>query len=151
MTKFYPVSLIVFLAVMAGAIVTSGGSVLLVLNWPSFLMVVVTAVILALGNFRLSEMGRYFRLGARREPVSRREAMDAISFFDALTRYIIIAGILGTLTGTIVMLANLGDVTRLGSGAALALITILYALIIHIGVVVPFRTGARRKLAELEE
>jgi flagellar motor component MotA len=135
---------------MVGAVLTSGGSVLHMLNWPSFVMVLVTALILALGNFRVAEMGGYFSMGMRRDRVSRREALDALAFFDALGRYVITSGILGTLIGAIVMLANLGDVTRLGSGAALALITILYALIILIGVVVPFRTGVRRKLAELE-
>jgi flagellar motor component MotA len=151
MTKFYPIAFILFLAICAAAVVMSGGQLAFIVSIPSLLLVVVTAIVLSLGNFSVGEIGRCFRLAFRRSPAQRDELHNALAFFDALMRYLLVSGFVGTLIGSIAILGNLGDHTALGRGTALALTTVLYALILWVGIVVPFRTGVRRKLAELEK
>jgi flagellar motor component MotA len=151
MTRFYPIAFVLFLAICAAAVVMSGGRVAFIISIPSLLVVVVTAVVLSLGNFSVGEIGRCFRVAFRRSPAQRAELHNALAFFDALVRYLLVSGFIGTLIGSMAMLGNLTDQSALGRGTALALTTILYALILWVGVVVPFRTGVRRKLTELEK
>jgi flagellar motor component MotA len=151
MTRFYPFAFLLFLAICVATIVTAGGSVLWFASVPSFLVVLVTSIVLSLGNFSLREIGQCFGIGYHRIPPSRDALNRALAFFDALVRYLIVSGFIGTLIGTMTMLGNLQSTEHIGRGTALALTTVLYALILWIGVVVPFRTGVRRKLAELEK
>mgnify|MGYP006265935887 CR=1 FL=1 len=155
MTKFYPVAVILFLLICVAAIVMAGGRLAYFLSIPSLLVVVVSALVMSLANFRLGEIGRAFALAFRssgsRAAADRGELEKALAFFDALLRYLLIAGLVGTMIGTITMLGNLGNVERIGRGSALALTTIFYALLLWVLVVVPGRTGIRQKLAELEE
>ena len=56
-----------------------------------------------------------------------------------------------TMTGIIAMLGNLKNADSVGAGTALSLITILYAILTQIAVVIPFQTGIKRKIVELGE
>ena len=150
MNRFYPVSLVLALAIVVVTMIGAGGRITFFLNLPSFLLVVVPAIVLSLGNYSLSEIGRCFAVGFRRAQGSRDELLAAKAFFAAVGRYIIASGILGMLVGIITMLALLGDDTGVGRGTAVALITALYALILYMIFAVPFQTGIERRLADLE-
>jgi len=145
--------------------VTAGGRLAYFASVPSLLVVVVSALVMSLANFRPGEIRRAFALAFRSSggrsaggaevagtaAAERGELEKALAFFDALLRYLLIAGLVGTMIGTITMLGNLGNVERIGRGTALALTTILYALLLWVILVVPGRTGIRQRLAELRD
>ena len=148
MKKFYPISLGLFLGILVVAIIASGGMIRGFLSVASVVLVVVPPIVLALGSYSVGELLRCFAVGFSDAP-SREELLVAETLFDALGRYLIVSGILGFFIGGIVMLSTLGDETRVASGTALALVTVLYALVFYVAIAVPFRAGIRRKLAQL--
>lgn len=148
MTKFYPISLVLLAALLVGTVFSAGGDIMLFLNLPSFFLVVLPGVLMALGNFSLRDIGHHFAVGFRSSGARQDELLKAQAFFGSLGRYILVSGFLGLLTGLIIMLANLGDDSTVGAGTAIALITVVYALFLFMGVVVPFQTGIKKKLAE---
>lgn len=118
--------------------------------------------ILALEN-RLDEIDdRFVRLGMQLavdgarpellEDVLRGE-MEAMSFrhregravFEQLGKFAPAFGMIGTLVGLIVMLGNMADPSRIGSGMAVALITTLYGAVLANGSFLPLA----EKLAHL--
>ncbi|MFW5743081.1 MAG: hypothetical protein ACOC6J_07655 [Spirochaetota bacterium] len=152
MSRFYPFAVIVTLAVFVVMTLTTGGAFIHFASVQSLILVVVPTLALSLANFSLGELGRCFSVGFTRGPADRTELLGARAYFDALGKYLIVSGFIGFFTGAIILLANLGgDPSVIGSGTAVALLTVLYAMIFYILVPVPFGVGVRKKLAELEE
>lgn len=149
MNKTYPIWALLFLAFCASGIVMAGGSLLWFMNVPSLVVVVGISFVLLLSNYSLPAMGRCFAVAYGDAPRERRDLEDGLAFFEAMQVYLLVAGVVGFLLGLITMLTSLTDAERIGSGTALALMTVLYGLILYIGLVVPFKTGVKRKLAKL--
>lgn len=147
MKKTYVLSVILFLALFCGAIIASGGNILVFLNLPSFIMVAGTAFVLLLGSFSLKEMGRSFSAAFQKSSPTREELETALAFFTTMSKQFLIAGIIGTMVGAITMLSLLGQVESVSFGAALSLTTFLYALMLIAGVALPFQAGIEKKLA----
>jgi len=147
MKKTYVLSIILFLALFCGAIITAGGNILVFLNLPSFIMVAGTAFVLLLGSFSLKEMGNSFSAAFQKSSPNRQEMETALAFFTVMAKHLLIAGFLGTMVGAITMLSLLGEVDSVSFGAALSLTTFLYALILIALVALPFRAGIEKKLA----
>lgn len=152
MSRFYPFAVVIALAVFVVTTLTTGGAFIHFASIQSLILVLVPTLALSLANFSLRDLGRCFSVGFTRGPVDRSELLGARAYFDALGKYLITSGFIGFFTGVIVLLSNLGgDPTVIGSGTAVALLTVLYAMVIYILVPVPFGVGIRRKLAELDE
>ncbi|GAB1432167.1 hypothetical protein MASR2M29_07920 [Spirochaetota bacterium] len=81
---------------------------------------------------------------------SKRELEQSVAFFRNLGLAMWSFGALGTMTGFVVVLADLTDRTKLGPNLAIALITMLYAALFNAVLVLPFLALARRRLAEAE-
>lgn len=151
MRKMYVVGAVLFFAFVVGAIITSGGRILQYLNIPSFLMVLGPAFVLLLANFSVREMGRAFAVGFKKKEASPEDLKKGYLFFRSAQIYLILSGSLGTMIGTMAMLANLRDSSRIGWGAALALTTILYGIIFSMVITIPFAAGIKRRLIEAGE
>lgn len=163
----YVISLILAFMVMASMVVFSGASAALFINIPAMMVVVVFPLVLLRASFSFAEMGRYFRMALRgpgsRDPgfqnsvgstgaaavdtVTAAELKRAVLCFNALRSYLLSAGFIGGIIGTITILANLSDTAHVGFGAALVLLTILYALVLSALVVLPLRTSLEKQLA----
>ncbi|MFW5686505.1 MAG: hypothetical protein ACOC0O_07625 [Spirochaetota bacterium] len=151
MNKFYPVGVVVVVALFVIAVVSGGSRITHFISIASLVLVTVPAAVMALSASSLGEMGRAFKAAFAGTSPSRAELLKAQSFFEAVGRMVIASGIVGFVTGAVVLLANLGgDPTIIGAGTAVALLTVLYAAILDILVPVPFRLAIRRKLAELD-
>jgi len=162
----YVVSLILAFMVMASMVVFSGASGALFINIPAMMVVVVFPLVLLRASFSFADMGRYFRMalrcselrgigargsGARGPGVQNSETAAELKrgvlFFNAMRSYLLSAGFIGGMIGTITILANLSDTAHVGFGAALVLLTILYALVLSALVVLPLRTRLEKQLA----
>jgi len=157
----YVVSLILAFMVMASMVVFSGASGALFINIPAMVVVVVFPLVLLRASFSFADMGRYFRMalrcselrgiGARGPGVQNSETAAELKrgvlFFNAMRSYLLSAGFIGGMIGTITILANLSDTAHVGFGAALVLLTILYALVLSALVVLPLRTRLEKQLA----
>lgn len=148
MKKFYPVSVLIVFAVVISAIIMNGVSIALYLNIPALIFVVVLTAGLLFGTYSPREMGEAFR--AAYHGTDAAVLRKAVVFFGAMHRYLLWSGALATLTGVIVLLASLGDETTIGFGAALALITVMYAIVLSLVLALPFRHAAEKRLAEVK-
>ena len=70
MRKMYVVGAVLFIALIIGAIITSGSLPRYYLNIPSFIMVAGITFVLLLMNFSVREMGRSFAAGFRTKEVN---------------------------------------------------------------------------------
>ena len=151
MRKVYFVGLALFIALVIGAVITSGGTIGSVLNIPSFLLVAGCTFVLLLMNFRLREMGICFAVGFMKKDATPEDLKKGYIFFRSMQLYLLLSGLMGTIIGAMAMLVNLKDHNAIGWGAALAILTILYGLIFSMGITIPFMTGIKRRLIEIGE
>ena len=54
-----------------------------------------------------------------------------IAYIDQCRKYLVPVGILGTFTGVIMMMQNLSDLSSIGHGMAIALLTVFYSIILY--------------------
>lgn len=148
MRKMYVVGAVLFIALILGAIITSGSVPKYYLNIPSFIMVAGITFVLLLMNFSVREMGRSFAVGFRKKDADLEDLKKGFIFFQTMQFYLLLAGFLGTMVGAIAMLVHLKDSDRVTSGAALALITILYGVVFLMLVAIPFKTGIKKRIVE---
>lgn len=147
MKRSYPVLLVVFLGLWTAAILMAGGRITVFVSVPALAVVVAVSLVMLLGSFSFREIGRCFAVAYGDSPESRDDLEVALAFFEAAERYLIVSGVLGFFVGAVTMLANLTDASTMGSGTALALLTVVYGLMLYIGLVVPFKAAVKRKLA----
>lgn len=147
MKKFYVVSLLVFFGMIVATIVVNGMGIGYYANLPSLIVVVGLSAALLFATHSPREIGNAFRAAYRSSNTSELKA--AIGFFKAMQRYLLWSGLLGTMMGAIAMLSALGEAIAIGAGAALGLITVLYAVILNFVLALPFRHAAEKRLAQL--
>ena len=80
----------------------------------------------------------------------KKELNLGILMFKRLKTYALAFGIIPVLIGFVIMLANLDDLSAVGPGVALALITPLYGAIIAYLICLPFQTKLERRLEALQ-
>ena len=148
MRKMYVVGAVLFIALIFGAIITSGSVPKYYLNIPSFIMVTGITFVLLLMNFSVREMGRSFAVGFRKKDANLEDLKRGFIFFQTMQFYLLLAGFLGTMIGAMAMLVHLKDSTRVTSGAALSLMTFLYGFVFLMLVAIPFKTGIKKRIVE---
>ena len=158
-SSVYIISLFVTLVVMASMIIFSGASLNLFINIPALFVVVAFPLAMLRAGFSFSEMAMHFSNAFGFDPdeaeslgIEKRwiELKQGALFFRTMRTYLLFSGFIGALVGTITMLANLNNKAKLGFGAALVLLTILYALILWALVSLPMRTAIEKKLSLLQ-
>jgi flagellar motor component MotA len=145
----YIASLVVALLVIFSMVILSGGSYTHFINVPALIVVVVFPAAMLRAGFPFSEMGRHFRNAVGKPGMADPpELRQGVVFFSAMRTYLLLSGFLGTLVGTITMLANLTDESKIGFGAALALLTVLYALALWGLIALPMRSSLQKQVEE---
>lgn len=145
MTRFYPVSLVLFIGLCAAGIAMAGGRIDVFLSWPALVIVVAISFVLSLAGFSLPQIAAAFRT-AYAESATDDQLASADAYFTALGRYLIGSGLVGTLIGAITLLSNLRDPATMGAGTALALATLLYGLMLWLALALPFQAAIRRRI-----
>ena len=156
MRRFYLVSAAVVLGLTAAGAITGGGLEYF-LSVPSLIVVIVPPLILSVAHFSVREIRSAYSVafleGVPRDTAARRaELKRAATYHRTLGIYLIVSGILGTLLGLIVLLANLtNDIETVGAGFSVSLVTVFYSVVLVLVFVVPFRAAIARQLADLDE
>ena len=150
MKKLYLLWLVLFLGLCILGILLPGAGLGPFIHFPSLVIVLGPALIMSLSNFSSPEISRYFALGFSKAETNSGELKNGFLYFSALQRYIICSGLIGTFIGLVSMLAVIEDKSLIGGAMSMVLLTILYALILNVGVVVPFKTGLQKRLNAFE-
>lgn len=149
MTKFYPFAVITVIVAFGAAVFAAGGSPATFVDPVSFLLVAVPTALLSGANYRLAQIGRFVLLALGARTGRREELLKARVFFEALARYLITSGVIASFVAAVTILSNLsGEPERIAAGTAIALLSILYAMLLYLIVCVPLRTGISTHLAE---
>jgi len=137
----YCLFLIVFFGGICFAVFVSGGSLLSILDLPSFLFTGVVPFLFVSVLFGFKNMASAFAVSVRKEAESGK-AENAVKFFKTYGKITWIAGGIAVFIGTVLILWNLGDPSAIGPNLALALISLLYSGIINAAVIIPFTVFA---------
>ena len=151
MKKTYFLGLVLFSLLIFITLWLSVGisAVNIYVDFLSLILILLCSIFLLLANYSLGEIRMYFSLGFRKADADKTDITNGILFFTSLQKYLILSGLMGTFIGIIAVLANLNNPEVTGSGLALSLMTVLYAIILSMGIVVPFRTGLQKRLNEI--
>ena len=150
MKKTYPIWIALAVAVIVLVIFAAGGSLYAFTSVPSILLVILLSLALSLCTHGFREIGKSFQAAFPRSSAGRAEVENALLFFKALQRYLLVSGLVGTLTGGVAMLANLEDASSIGPNLSLALLTLYYGLLCYLFLCVPFVTALRKRLLHMD-
>lgn len=135
--------------VFAATVYLCGASFWIYFDLPSLLLVPIAPAV-----FMLLAYGWPGAASAIRAPLkagaTRRELAMSAAFWKGFGQTAWGFGAMGSALGLIAVLANLTDRTKVGPNAAIALITMLYAALFNVGLVLPFQTAARKRAMEMD-
>ena len=135
---FKLIGLIISLASLALMLVLEG-HIGMFIDMPSAIIMIGTffgGAIFGYGNNIFS-----FIRNSRKQRISSSELFITLDFYDYLTRLVLYSGIFSFLTGSLLLLAQADDMSRIGPNIALSLLTCLYACIIGYLVIQPLKQG----------
>ena len=150
MKRLYFLMLALVVGIICLAIVVSARTrILYFIHAPSTMLVVLTSLLLTLSSFSPSEIADSFCLGFKKDGTDPAKLRKGILFFDTLRNYVILSGLTGVFIGLIAMLAEINDTSKIGLAMSMTLLAFLYAVVFLLIVVVPFRTGLKKRLDEV--
>ncbi|OHD82458.1 MAG: hypothetical protein A3J97_10470 [Spirochaetes bacterium RIFOXYC1_FULL_54_7] len=150
-TKYF-FSAVMVLAVLAGAILVSGGHLMIVLDPYSMILVLGLPFIIAFGSWPLRDICRAF--SAPFDPsADGKDLRKAAEFFESFRSWLAVSAATGAMTGLLLMLALFdldNGLARLGSNLAVMLLSVFYALVLNLLFVLPLGALARRRLLDMQ-
>lgn len=133
-------------AVIAAVILFAGGRITDFLDVPSALVVVSIPVILLFYNFSAKEIGNTVRFCFNYYNKKKKFNIDlGLLILTSFRNNVYITALMGSVLGVIFILITLNDKSALGKDLAVAMLTILYALIINLIIVSPAIDALRRE------
>lgn len=142
------VAFIVFTLLLSGSVVYAGIPALI--DIPSFVISIVVPYVLATVVFGMKGTRAAYR--SPFDPVAGRvELAKARAYFKALTRYIACWALFAIVAGFIGLLINAAQNTAvIGLNIAVCILSALYAAVIPILFIIPFRSAIDERLAETD-
>lgn len=136
------IGLIIFIAGMGVGI---GGNISSMLDLLSALFVFgCTLGLLLFGGSRIGPMfGSVFRCS-----VPAADLLQAARDWKLAAAYLLASGVIGTLIGLVIMLKNMDDPAAIGPGMAIAVLTILYGVIVGLGICLPLAVRLENRAQE---
>lgn len=142
----YVVGLIVFFAILSLCVWGSGGNLWVFLDVLSFIIVGMGTLALLRTGWTFREMGKAFAL-AFADTAERGELSWADAFFTTMGRYFTMSGLGGFFLGIVIMLKYLADKSMIGPNLAVALLSVLYAILFQLIIVIPMRALIQKKIS----
>ena len=142
-------AVIIVLGIVA-AILAAGNSILYFVDILSAVVLALFTLPALIGIHGWKGYWDAFRLPFRKDRASRSDYDAAVAVLDSSIRMLYVAALLGTLIGTIGILAYLQkspDGAADVGNYAVAMITVFYAMIVHLAVLEPLRSRLRRLAA----
>ena len=136
------IGLIIFIAGMGIGI---GANIPSVLDISSAAIVAgCTLGLLLFGGSRIGPMfGSVFRCS-----VPAVDLLQTARDWKLAAAYLLASGVIGTLIGLVIMLKNMDDPAALGPGMAIAVLTILYGVIVGLGICLPLAVRLENRAQE---
>ena len=106
-------------------------------------IVTLAALVMSYGSAAFSAIGTVFTCSA-----GEKDVRLAIAVFTRGKSYALASGALGTLIGLVIMLKNLDDVSAVGPGLALSLLTLVYGIVLAYLVLGPVVGSLKRRTEE---
>jgi hypothetical protein len=129
MTRFI-VSIVAMLALFAVAIWYEGGRIILYLAPVPFLLVLLLPLIAVFAAWGVGGIGRAFR-NALGKTGAFEQLEESILFWDTWEKTCYAAGVVGLLTGSIMVLSNL-SIPAIGQPLAMSLFSLIYSAILGV-------------------
>lgn len=124
------------LVVLLGLMMGIGSNLPTFIDPPSILIVVTfTLGALWFSGASIPAMARSIMPGE----LTTEQQRDAASAWALATRASVAAGVIGILVGAVIMLRNLDDISQLGPGVAICILTAFYGLLVAYGLCDPCR------------
>lgn len=130
-------------------ILFSGGAVTGCLDIPAALITVILPFIYQWALFGPSMIKTAFTAGFKKSP-SMEDIKKSQLFFKSYAKILWFSVLLPVIIGTVTMLKYLEDRTMLGPNLAMTLLSLLYATIIEVAVIIPYLVLLKRRTIELD-
>jgi flagellar motor component MotA len=144
----YLVSLLVFAGGIILALFFAGVTPLALLDLPSFFLTVVVPLLFMFVVYGFKETGAALSAPFKKD-TDKDQLAKAAAFIKLYGKSTCVMGIIGVLTGIIVMFANLDDKSQVGPSVALALVSLLYSGVVQFIIVIPFTVFLKKQQKEL--
>ncbi|MEW6566293.1 MAG: hypothetical protein AB1404_12425 [Spirochaetota bacterium] len=141
----YVVGILLFLAIISLCVYGSGGTMIVFADILSALITVGVTIVLLRTGWTFREMGQAFS-AAFNETTDREGLKTADVFFATTGNYLSLSAAFSILISVIIILKNLTDKDMLGPNLAVALISLLYAVLFQLIIVLPMRGMIQKKL-----
>lgn len=145
----YIVGLIVYVAFLVGITFLCGKPAIFV-DLPSIVVILGPTLALLLASGLMPDFARGFAVMAQKENThSRLELQKTETAVGLALRLLLLSGFLGSLIGVVALLASLSDISTLGRGLSVALLTLLYAVLFSF-ILLPIRAKIQAILHTLD-
>jgi flagellar motor component MotA len=144
----YVLSLFFWALFFSLTILTCGLKLWNFFDLPSFILVVVCPFVVMGILYGGSALKSAFKAPFKKDS-SKAVLSRAHEFFTAYSKITWFTGLVGVIIGIIGMLINLEDKSAIGPNLAVALISMLYAALVNIFVIIPFTILINRKIKEM--
>jgi len=148
MKNFYAVLVLLCLMVYISAVFIAQGRLAYFFDPPSLVIILFPALFLLLTHFSAGEIVNSFKVPFREEKISREDLQLALLFSQSFQKYLITTGFIGFIFGFVMLLSNISDAKNFGIGLSCSLLSIVYATMIILMVIIPFQQSIKRKIAE---
>jgi flagellar motor component MotA len=143
----YLISLVLFLTGAISAILLGGGRINVFLDIPSFLIIGILPFLFVSILYGFKEMGLAFST-AFENNADKEQLKKAINIFKIWGKTIWITSLIAILIGVMLMLVFLEDKNAIGPNLAVALISVLYAALLYVLIIIPFTVFLKNQLKE---
>ncbi len=151
MKKTYFIYAVVCLTVFGLGIFFAKGNFSFFFNPFGLTIFIVPTFALLLAGFSPAEIIRAFAIALDKNSGSASEYKKSILMFDGIFNYILASALCAVILGFVLMLSHPKEPEKFGFGLAVCLLTILYALIMILVVVLPFKLALKKKLIEIDD
>jgi flagellar motor component MotA len=126
-------------------VLSGGGSITSFIDYASFVVIGIAPFLIASILLGFGNMVSAFSILSKKE-TERGKLVSALHFFKSYGRITWSVGIIMVIIGTIQVFRNLENASQLGPKMALALVSIFYAAIINIVIVIPSTIFVKEKM-----
>jgi len=141
----YLVSLVILLGGIAFGVTMTGGSVIPLLDLPSFIIVGIFPFLFVSTLYGFKDMAHDFSVPFKKEN-TQNDLTKAFTFFQKYGKATWLMGLISVIIGIIGILANLDDKASLGPSVALAVESLLYSALINVLLVLPFKLFIKKQM-----
>lgn len=145
----YLIGIIVYLALLIGTTLLVGSPGAFI-DLPSIIIILVFSISMLMASGLLRDLIRGFKIMGKTENTYTVLELQKTEIAVGLAiKLLLLSGVLGSLIGVIAMLSGLSDLSLIGKNLAVALLTMLYALLL-VFILLPVRARVKAIIQTLE-